>query len=64
MTAPKKSPGAHRLTTEALLRLVRGVAERLSRLSRDPHVRQEALNVSQAVGRLLRAIGKANSDSR
>ena len=64
MTAPKKSPGVHKLTTEALLRLVRGVAERLSRLSRDPQVRQEALNVAQAVGRLLKAIGKANSDSR
>ena len=42
--------------TTAVLKLAQGVAERLGTLSKDPRVRQEALNVTAAVQRLLRAV--------
>jgi hypothetical protein len=60
-------PGAHkpnpaaRLSTEGLLRLVSGVAQRLARLSRDKEVRDEALKVGQAVGGLLKAIRESGT---
>jgi hypothetical protein len=61
MTGPRSPRKSARLSTEALLQLVREVAQRLAHLSRDPQVRQEARNVGQAVGRLLTAIREAGS---
>ncbi|MGI8747385.1 MAG: hypothetical protein ACR2J4_03390 [Deinococcus sp.] len=61
MTAPKSPRHGARLSTEALLQLVAGVAARLSRLSRDPGVRREAVNVGQAVSRLLTAIRQSGT---
>ena len=52
----KKPNPAARLPTEALLNLVSGAMQRLQTLSKDPKVRDEAMNVGQAVGRLLQAI--------
>ncbi len=45
-----------RLPTAAVLKLARDAAERLGSLSKDPAVRQEALNVTDALQRLLRAV--------
>lgn len=45
-----------RLPTAAALKLARDAAERLGSLSKDPTVRQEALNVTDALQRLLRAV--------
>ena len=61
MSGPKNPRFASRLSTEALLQLVSGAAQRMARLSRDPEVRREALNASQAVGRLLKAIRQSGS---
>ena len=61
MTGPKNSRPASRLSTEALLQLVISAVQRMARLSRDPEVRREALNASQAVGRLLKAIRQSGS---
>lgn len=52
----KKPNPAARLPTEALLKLVSGAMQRLSALSKDEKVREEAMNVGQAAGRLLQAI--------
>ena len=64
MTGTKNSRPASRLSTEALLQLVIGAVQRLARLSRDPEVRQEALSVGQAVGRLLKAIRASGSATK
>ncbi len=61
MTDPRTPRKSARLSTEALLQLVREVAQRMAQVSRDPHVRQEARNVGQAVGRLLNAIRDSGS---
>ncbi|GGQ99851.1 hypothetical protein [Deinococcus ruber] len=52
----KKPNPAAKLPTEALLNMVSAAMQRLSALSKDEKVRQEALNVGQAVGRLMQAI--------
>jgi hypothetical protein len=61
MPAAHKPNPAARLSTEGLLKLVSGVAQRLARLSRDPKVRDEALKVGQAVGGLLKAIRESGT---
>ena len=61
MTGTRNSRPASRLSTEALLQLVGNAVQRMARLSRDPEVRREALNASQAVGRLLKAIRASGS---
>ncbi|WP_425146859.1 hypothetical protein [Deinococcus sp.] len=52
----KTAPTVTKLPTEALLKLVAGAMQRLQTLSKDQKVREEALNVGQAVGRLMQAI--------
>ena len=61
MTGPKNPRPASRLSTEALLQLVVSAVQRMARLSRAPEMRREALNASQAVGRLLRVIRRSGS---
>ena len=53
-----------RIPTEALLKAAQGIAQNLSALSRDPKVREEALNVGRAVGRLLQAIRESKSGEK
>ncbi|WP_181391956.1 hypothetical protein [Deinococcus irradiatisoli] len=48
-----------KLPTAAVLKLAKDAAERLGSLSKDPQVRQEALNVTDALQRLLRAVREA-----
>jgi len=50
-----------RVPTEALLKAAQGIVQNLSALSRDPKVRDEALNVGRAVGKLLTAIRESKS---
>ncbi|MGY2893419.1 hypothetical protein [Deinococcus sp. UYEF24] len=53
-----------RVPTEALLKAAQGIAQNLSALSRDPKVREEALNVGRAVGKLLQAIRESKSGEK
>ena len=50
-----------RVPTEALLRAAQNIAQNMSALSRDPRVREEALNVGKAVGKLLQAIRESKT---
>ncbi len=45
-----------KLPTDAVLQLAKTATERLGALSKDPTVRQEALNVTDALQRLMRAV--------
>lgn len=45
-----------KLPTAAVLKLAQGATERLGTLSKDPKVREEALNVTDALQRLMRAV--------
>lgn len=45
-----------KLPTDAVLKLAKTATERLGALSKDPTVRQEALNVTDALQRLMRAV--------
>ena len=45
-----------KLPTDAVLQLAKIATERLGALSKDPAVRQEALNVTDALQRLMRAV--------
>ena len=60
----KTPPTAAKLPTEALLKLVAGAMGRLQTLSQDEKVRQEALNVAQAVSRLLSAIRESGGRAK
>ena len=53
-----------RVPTEALLKAAQGIAQNLNALSRDPRVREEALNVGRAVGKLLQAIRESKSGEK
>jgi hypothetical protein len=55
MTRPS-TPKATRLPTTAVLNLAKAAATRLGALSKDPAVRAEALNVAQALQKLMQAI--------
>ncbi|WP_424952198.1 hypothetical protein [Deinococcus sp.] len=53
-----------RVPTEALLKAAQQIAQNMSALSKDPKVREEALNVGKAVGKLLQAIRESQTRSK